>query len=102
MYLTRRIHDVIIVPQVKQLEAQLEDEHHEVSQAVKARNECERKLMDLRQQLEHLNVQQSGRRYKQDLKNTKALLRDAQHAIDQLVRLCLALYLMELFTRMMK
>ena len=56
--------------------------------------------MDLRQQLEHLNDQQSGRRYKQDLKNTKALLRDAQHAIDQLVRLCLAL--MELFTRTMK
>lgn len=88
---------VFVLPQIKQLEAQLEDEHHEVSQAVKARNECERKLMDLRQQLEHLNEQNSGRRYKQDLKNTKALLRDAQQAIDQLVRFCLRLYLRELF-----
>jgi chromosome segregation ATPase len=75
-----------VSPQVKQLEAQLEDEHHEVSQAVKARNETERKLMDLRQQLEHMNDHNSsGKRYKQDLKSTKALLRDAQQAIDQLV-----------------
>ncbi|XP_028396450.1 unconventional myosin-XVIIIa-like [Dendronephthya gigantea] len=72
---------------IKQLEAQLEDEHHEVSQAVKARNESERKMMELRQQLEHLNDHNSsGKRYKQDLKSTKALLRDAQQAIDQLTQ----------------
>lgn len=43
--------------------------------------------MDLRREVEHLKEHDSsGKRYKQDLKNTKALLRDAQQAIEQLVR----------------
>jgi septal ring factor EnvC (AmiA/AmiB activator) len=84
-----------VFPQIKQLEAQLEDEHHEVSQAVKSRNDSERKLMDLRQQLEHLNDNSSGKRYKHDLKSTKALLRDAQQAIDQLVSLILSVFVFE-------
>lgn len=50
--------------------------------------------MEVRSTLEHFS-QGSGKRYKRDLKNTKALLRDGQHAVDQLVslKLCSPYYL---------
>ena len=55
-----------------------------MTQAVKLRKESERKLLELRTAMEQVD-HRSGKRYKQDLRSTKALLRDAQLAIDQLV-----------------
>ncbi|XP_031549200.1 unconventional myosin-XVIIIa-like [Actinia tenebrosa] len=67
---------------IKQMEGQLEDEYQEKTASVKAKRELERRLQELRDNLERGNVE-NEKRLKRELKRTKALLRDAQTVIEE-------------------